>query len=263
MNRLLITFLVLLLSATTGCSRHPMSVDKAALAQAAPAAASGAARRTLAYQHSIQIDTQEDRVAAIHAAALAACREAAADLCTVLESHGSTGRFASATLRLRARPAGIPKLIAALGRQADITEQSTSAEDLAAPLQDGEKKLAMLTAYRAQLEDLRHRAGTDVDALIKVNRELAQVQSELEAAAGKQAYLMQRVETEILDISIRSEHNQSFWRPISHAASDFGGNLSQGVSGAITGVAYLLPWVLIVAFVAWVVRRLWRWRRAR
>lgn len=263
MNRLLIACLFLV--ALAGCSRPGESGPAGGLASKETAARGGAAdsaRRTLAYEHTLQLDAPGDKVAAIHQSALAACQAATADLCAVLDSRINTGRFASASLRLRAKPAGIQKLIAALGKQAEITDQSTHAEDLAGPIQDGEKKLAMLTSYREELEALRKRPGNDVDALIKVTRELAQVQSELEALTGRQASLVQRVETEILNVTIRTERNTSFWSPISQAASDFGGSLSQGISTAITGVAYLLPWGLVIGVVFWVVRKLWRRRKA-
>lgn len=263
MNRLLIA--CLLFVAIAGCSNGGESGPAAKVLAMDVAPASGTAaespRRTLAYRHAIRIDTQADKVAAVHEVALAACREAVAELCTVLGSRVSAGRTAAASVQLRAKPAGIQKLIAAMSRQGDVTEQSTQAEDLAGPIQDGDKKLAMLTTYRAELEALRRRAGNDVDALIKATRELAQVQSELEAARGMQAGLTQRVETEILDIDIRADRNATFWRPISLAMSDFGGSLSQGISAAITGVAYLLPWLFILALAVWGARKLWRRRK--
>ena len=264
MRRLLITFLVLL--GMAGCSRQNTSGP---LADAPTGAAQGSAtgtdgqRRTLAYQHSIQIDTQEAKVAPIYEAAMAACRAASDDLCTLLESHIGTGRLASASLRFRAKPGGIAKLVVALGKQADITEQSTKAEDLAGPIQDGDKKLAMLTTYRAELEELRSHAGNGVDALIKLSHELAEVQSELETAGVIQARLMQRVQTETLDVTILSERNQSFWKPISLATSDFGSNFSQGVSTAITGTAYLIPWVFLIGLAVWIARTIWRRRNPR
>ncbi|WP_310732098.1 DUF4349 domain-containing protein [Roseateles sp. YR242] len=141
------------------------------------------------------------------------------------------------------------------------TSRSTQAEDLAGPIREGEKKLAMLTAYRAELEALRKRPGNDVDALIKVTHELAAVQSELEEANGKQAQRVQRVETEILNISIQSDRSKSFWRPIALAMSNFGGSLSQGISSTITGLAYLLPWALVIGLVIGVSRKLWRRRK--
>jgi hypothetical protein len=252
MRRLLMTLLLLL--AATGCSRKAETTSFAE-------APRGGASRYLAYEHSIALDTDQSKIAAIYEAGQAACRQATADLCTILEARISTGRDASASLKFRAKPSGIPKLIAALGKQAEITNQSTSAEDLAAPIEDAGKKLAMLNDYRTKLEALRDRAGTDVDALIKVNRELAQVQGELEAIAGKHAHLMQRVDTEILNVAIRADHNQSFWRPIGLAMSDFGTSFSQGISIAIAGVAYLIPWVFIFGFMAWAGRKLWRRRK--
>jgi hypothetical protein len=257
MRRLLIA--LLLLGAIAGCS----SKDGAATIANTPSsrAAADSASRYLAYQHSIQIDTEERKVTTIYEAGQAACREAAIDLCTVLESRINTGRAAYASLKFRAKPSGIQKLNLALGKHAAITERSTSAEDLAAPIEDATKKLGMLNDYRTKLEALRGRASNDVDALIKVNRELAQVQSELEAITGKHAHLVQRVETEILNVTIRSDHNQSFWSPIALAMSDFGSNLSQGVSIAISGIAYLIPWALVFGLAAWVCRKLWRRRK--
>lgn len=257
MRRMLIT--LLLLVSVAGCSNKAETTPRGEAAS--PSAPRAAAGRYLAYEHSIEIDADGRKIAAIYEAGQAACRQDVDDFCTVLDARISSGRNASASLKFRAKPGGIPKLIAAFGKQGEITTQSTRAEDLAGPIEDAAKKLAMLNDYRTKLEALRERASSDVDALIKVNRELAQVQGELEAIAGEHAHLMQRVDTEILDVEIRADHNQSFWRPIELAASDFGTNLSQGISTAIAGVAYLIPWALIFGFMAWVGRKIWRRRK--
>ncbi|OWQ47881.1 hypothetical protein CDL60_04605 [Roseateles noduli] len=264
MNRLLIALLILVV---TGCSpksgSSPAFVaakDRAPMPQEKMA---DAPRRLLAYIHTIEIDTSEDKIAATHQAAVAACRAAAAELCEVLESRIDSGRQGEATLRVRAKPSGIEKLIASMSQQGEITSRSTYAEDLGGPIVEGEKKLAMLTSYRAELEALRKRPGNDADALIKLTHELAQVQSELESASGKQTDLMRRVETEILTINIRSEHSKSFWKPITRAGSDFGGSLSNGIASAITGVAYLLPWSVVLGLAFWIGRKLWRRRKVR
>jgi hypothetical protein len=253
-------FLVLLLLvAVAGCSRTGQSVRLAE----APAVAkpSPAAHAYLAYKHDVEVDTEEQKVGPLFERMQAACRAATDDACVILQSRISTGRDAAAWLTFRAKPGGIPKLVAALGKQAEITKQSTTAEDLAGPIADASKELAMLQQYRAQLEALLGRSKDDVEALIRLNKELAQVQSDLEAMTGEHAHLMQRVETEILDVSIISARNQSFWRPIGAAFADFGANLSQGVSSAITGIAYLVPWGIVLLFLGWVGRKLWRRRR--
>jgi Domain of unknown function (DUF4349) len=259
MKRALITLLMLI--AVSGCSERDAS--KAWAPTQSGTATPGSANRFLAYQHTIHIDAEEDKVASVYEAGQAACREAVADLCAVLESRITTGRTASASLKFRAKPGAIPKLIAALSKQGQVTNQSTSAEDLAGPIEDSAKKLALLTDYRTRLEGLRGRGSNDVDALIKLNKELSQVQSELEATTGQQAHLVQRVETEILSVLIDSSQNQSLFRPIALALSDFGRNLSQAFSIAITAIAYLIPWALVLVLLVWAGRVLWHRRKRR
>jgi hypothetical protein len=219
--------------------------------------------RQLAYEHFVDIDAAPDRVAAIHDAGVAACRAATAAGCTLLESRLDSEPDASATLKFRARPDVVPTLLATLGQKEGIARRSTHVEDLSGPIADTARQLAMLDDYRSRLEALRNRAGNDVDALIKVNRELADVQSRLEAEDGKRAVLARRVDTEILNVSIRSDRHRPFWAPIGRALADFGGNLAQGISIAISGVAYLLPWLFVISLAVWVVRKLRRRRRGR
>lgn len=242
-----------------GCSSRQEAADSAQ----APATQQGHAKaaRQLAYEHEIAIDTAPDRVASIHATGLAACRDAGAAACTLLESRIDSEPEASATLKFRARPDVIPKLVASMGQKADLARQSTRVVDLSGPIADSDRQLAMLEDYRSRLEALRSRAGNDVDALIKVNRELAEVQSSLEEANGKRAVLAQRVETEILGVSIHSDRQRPFWAPVKRAFAGFGKDLSQGIAIAISGMAYLLPWLVMLLLAVWTGRKLWRRRR--
>lgn len=213
--------------------------------------------RYLAYEHTIQLDVAEDRVESIHRTVIDNCNQATEDLCVVLESHLNTGRYASANIRLRAKPDGIKKLIATLGAQGNVISQSVTAEDLASPISDADKRLEMLNDYRTRLESLRDKAGENIDALIKVNKELAEVQSAIESLSGERAYLLQRVETEILTVTITSQTEGSFWRPIGLAMQDFSDNLSDSISGVVTASAFMLPWVVTLVIIGWIVRKLW------
>jgi len=258
-----IVAITLVLALAAGCSskREASASGQGDVVQnklAAPAAP--AANRQLAYEHDVDIDAAPDKVAALYADGLKACRDAAA-ACTLLESRIQGEPQAEATLKFRAAPALIPKLVNAMGQRAELARQSTRAEDLSGPIADTARELAMLDDYRARLEALRGRAANDIDALIKVNHELAEVQAKIEAANGTRAQLAQRIDTEILNVSIRSGRQQSFWAPIGRASKEFGGDLAKGISIAIAGVAYLLPWVFILSIAAWAVRKLWRRRR--
>ncbi|MEY8689517.1 MAG: DUF4349 domain-containing protein [Leptothrix sp. (in: b-proteobacteria)] len=260
MNRLMFALMVIVIG--SGCARKEEFAGAPAPMAAKAQAERGKASAFLAYEHALSIDTDEQKIAAIFEAAQMACHEAAEALCTVLESRIDAGREGSALLKFRAKPEGILQLKAVLSRQGEVVDQSTTAEDLAAPIADAAKQQAMLKDYRTRLENLRdHTTSHDVEALIKIHHELAQVQSELEAISGTHAHLMQRVQTEILRVYIRSVQHRSFWKPISQAMGDFGGNLSQGVAVAITGTAFLIPWVVLLTVLAWGGRKLWRRRK--
>ncbi len=236
---------------SAAASSPPGSADR-------PAQGSGV-NRYLAYEHSVSVRTDAEKVIALAESLQAACRGAVDDACAILGANLSRGDGARATLRLRARASGIQKLLGVLSAQGDIEGQSTTAEDLAGPIEDNEKKLAMLNSYRGQLEALRGRANADVDSLIKLTRELAEVQSQIEQLSGSQAQLLQRVQTEILTVSIYSSGGLSFWSPIGDASSDFGADLSEAIAAMITAIAFLLPWAMLAIAIALV----WAWRAWR
>lgn len=228
-----------------------------------PGANAAPVNRFLAYEHSIGLETEEDKVAALFEAAQATCLEAVADACVILDARVSRGDHASASMKFRARTEGIRKLVAVLSAGGRVSGQSTTAEDLAGPIEDNRKKIAMLTDYRGQLEALRSRGNADLDSLLRLTRELAEVQSQIEAMAGSQGQLERRVETEILNVTISSFASQSFWRPTADAASEFAQNLSEALGLVITVIAFLLPWMVLVALCIWVTGLWRRWRRRR
>jgi hypothetical protein len=262
MNRTLMA--VLLLAAFTGCSHKEETGTAQQPVAASAKGAAPAARRTLAYQHHVDVDVPDDKVAQVFEAGQAACRALVTEQCTIMQaqlSGSASDQAASASLTIRALPAAIPKLLATFATRGEITRQSTRAEELSGPLEDQAKKLALLKDYRDKLEGLRTRAANDIDSLIKVNHELAQVQGELEAATGAQAALQRRVDTELLEVKITSQRHQAFWRPIGQAADQFGTSLSQGTAIAISATAYLIPWILLLSLAIWIGRKLWRRRK--
>jgi hypothetical protein len=249
---------IVLCATIAGCTRK---VETAPAQMETRAAGAGS---YMAYEHSVALDVDDTRVVSTHDAIATACQRAVADGCLILESHVTTGRDVYASIKLRARSEGIKKIIAGLDSLGTIVRQSTIAEDLSKPIADAKKRLEMLTDYRSRLESLRARASTDVDALIKVNKELAQVQSELETETAAQSNLKLRIDTEILNISIASNLEKSFWHPIGSALKDFTSNLSDGISSAVTAMAYILPWSILLIACGWLSAKLWSgWKRRR
>jgi hypothetical protein len=146
--------------------------------------------RRLAYEHTVSVDTTQDKLQDLFALLQKKCSELSDDACEVLESRVSTGRNPHASLRLRVKPRGVVKVISLLNQSGTVVEQSTVAEDLAAPIASTDQNLALKSDYRAKLETLRKQAGNDIDALIKINRELAQVQSDIDVLTGTSANLL-------------------------------------------------------------------------
>jgi hypothetical protein len=212
----------------------------------------------LAYAHAASVDTAEDGVRPLYDKLIAACKAEPADGCVLLDSELSSGRDVSARVSFRTSPAGVRRLIGLASAGGDLSSQSTQVEDLAGPIVDSNKRLDMLRQYQKKLQELERRADSDVDALIKVSRELATIQSELEQASGDNARLMERVNKDVLKVSIGTRMNRSFWAPVRHALGDFSGNLSNGMSGAITGLAYMLPWMLAFLLLFPLARKAWR-----
>ncbi|GJJ03730.1 hypothetical protein RugamoR64_42680 [Duganella rhizosphaerae] len=255
MVRLLCLVVVMTLA---GCSR-PQAMDGSA-----PMAAGTAQGRDkfLAYQHAVTIDTGENQIKPLLERLTGACQADRENGCTLLKSSLGGGRREDAFLRVRAKPAGINKLLALAAAGGELARQETSVEDLARPVSDSAKRLEMLRVYQQRLTELERKPGIDADALIKLAREQASVQAELEQASGENAHLMARINLDLLDIHIQSGSRLSFWSPIQRSLSDFNGNLSSGIASTLTGLAYLLPWSLILALIWWLARKLWRRRGA-
>jgi hypothetical protein len=194
---------------------------------------------------------------------VAACQVDVANQCTLLSSGVTGGRESSAHIRVRIKREGVEKLIALAATGGELASRNTAAEDLEGPIRDNAKRLDMLRSYREKLLALESKVGNNAEALIKLSQELATVQSELESATGVEARLMERVNMDLLNISIQSHTQRGFWSPVRRASSDFSTNLSEGIASAITGAAYLLPWALILFVFGIVVRKVWRRTRRK
>jgi hypothetical protein len=248
---------IILMLAMEGCSERDHAGNSAPSESKLASVPKKVPTQFLAYEYALQLLVDADNLPVVYADAQSVCRQAQSDQCVITESHLNTGRNITAGISFRAKPEGVKKLTSFLISKGTVVSQSVTSEDLASPILDSNEKLAILSDYRAKLATLRGSANVDVDALIKVNKELAEVQGEIESLSGDRAHLLQRVETEVLKVNIESTESKSFWRPVLNAFSNFGSNLSEGVSDAVSGVAYLSPWGVLIVL-GWALRRWWR-----
>ncbi|MBI3898019.1 MAG: DUF4349 domain-containing protein [Gammaproteobacteria bacterium] len=251
--------LLIVFSTLIGCSGKEANPQAGRFAESPVAAeADGARNKYLAYEHSISVDTTEDGTSSLYEKIISTCKADKPNGCTLLDSNLTTGRSISAQIKIQAKPAGIKNIIGIVSAGGELINQATHVEDLALPITDNNKRLEMLKQYQLRLMKLEQKANNDVDALIKVSKELATVQSEIEQAAGQSVYLLERVNLEVLTISIGTHINRSFWSPIANAVADFSGDLSNGISSTVWALAYILPWSIILLIFVVIVRKLWR-----
>lgn len=274
--------LLLALVLGTGCSQStpPARVSQAPLRSASAALAVAGAPRAmpvgaaiparipgagaagaLSREYEVDIDVPENALERRYRLLVDRCGADTQHHCTLLESDLSIGDNPSARVRVRIDPPATEALIsyaASLGR---LEHRSTSVEDLAPVIEDTQTRLAMLTAYRKQLLELSGKAGTHVEAAIKIAAELSNVQTQLERTEAEASNETRRTQTDLVAIELSAEHH-AILRPIRAALDGFLGNLSNGIAQAITALAYILPWACLLVPLAALVRLGWRrWRR--
>ncbi len=259
------TFILLIVFASlTGCGKNEDGAHRGYLFERAAPASDVERNRNkyLAYEHSVSVDPNENGAKSLYEKVISTCKADNANGCTLLDSNLTTGRSISAQIKIRAKPEGIKNIIGIVSSNGELTNQATHVEDLARPIIDNNKRLEMLKQYQRRLLKLEREATNNVDSLIKLSKELATVQSEIEQAAGENAHLLERVNMDTLNISISTNKNRSFWSPVVNSISDFSGNLSNGISVALVSLAYVLPWAVLILIFAVIGRKIWRRRRA-
>ncbi len=213
----------------------------------------------LAYEHSITVEVKESTLQLKYDTFLSKCSKDTETNCTMLDSSLSIGEhFGQANIRIRINPEGVDTFSQLAVESGKITNQSTKVDDLAKDVIDTNKRIEMLTSHRDKLLELEESKSTDVDSLLKIAKELTSVQSQLEYSAGKELYLKQRINRDVLNIFFQTKRDRSFLKPIVTAAGDFGYELASGISEAISIFAYVIPNFIIFIILLIVTIKIWK-----
>jgi hypothetical protein len=212
----------------------------------------------LSYEHKLYVKLQRDALAVKYKTLTDHCAADRSNNCTILESELTSGDYSYAKIKVRIAPAGVETFLKVAGKNGEITSESTSVEDLSTQIFDTEKRIKLLQTYQIDLLELQKQAKGDIDSLIKVSQEIANVQSQLEDFSGSNQKLLQRVDMDIINIHLSTNTQDSFSQPIVDALDEFKSNLAEGIAGAITGTAYLIPWLTILLSIFLLSRFIWR-----
>jgi hypothetical protein len=254
---------ILCLLALVGCSHHEVAAVGALQLRTAATEASVQQRRAgdLAYEHTVNIELDGADLASRVRAIQAACTTDKQFGCTVLEvSVRSADQLPSGMLRLRLAPAGVDTFVSAASKGGKITDRTTHAEDLAQPVADNERQLAMLTTHRDRLMQFMNDRSLKVDQLITVSKELASAQSQIETLSNTQANLRRRIDTELLSLQLSVPSNviAAARTPVAEAVRSFRMDFTDAVAQVIRFVAALIPWLVVIIPGIILVRMFWR-----
>lgn len=148
-----------------------------------------------------------------------------------------------------------------------VTVQSheETSDDKTTAVLDIEKRLEAKIALRDRLTAmLRDPAPKSTADLVALERELAQVQGEIEAGTAQRDHL--RTITGTVKVSIAYSGGTAKWAgldvsPIAKAFSEIGGVFVRSLAMVILFIAGLVPWLPLVYLAFWLIRRMIRrWR---
>ena len=260
MNHIKPIYLILIALNISGCSSDSSSEPQYSMMSSASSTRlkQKGKSKYLAYEHSMTIEFPKKEIGKAFNSIISFCSEDVINKCTILHSSLNAGSYASSNIKLRISPDGVEALLGVASEKGAITRRSTDVEDLQDAIVNGTKRLEMLIQYQNRLLKLEEQSSKNVDSLIKIAEELSKTQSDIEYATGVKAKLLQRTQIDIVNISIQRLDYTSFWTPISNSFSNFGENLSDGISETVNAVAYLLPWALILLLLVYIIRTFWR-----
>ncbi|WBQ09935.1 DUF4349 domain-containing protein [Hyphomonadaceae bacterium ML37] len=261
-------------SVTTAGARMAAAPPPPAMAEQAMESGGGASQAPaeagdpesyLAYRYDYSVRLPGEGLAGLHGAHVATCEAAGLGQCQVV--HASTQNAgtenARANLRLRAAPAWIARFREGLAAELEgaggtVISEQTGVEDLTTQIVDGEARLRARIALRDRLQAMLEQREARLEELIQVERELARVQSDIEARESVIAALRLRVSMSELSVAYHPQltpASASNFEPVSEAIESMSRTFAESVAALISFLAALLPWLVLIIPGAWLIRR--------
>ena len=257
---------VLMLAACSQSPREPSSADPPG--PSSTQVDQSAAGKRVAVSHVFSLRLPSTEVEAVQQRHLTECRKLGCSVLNTQLDRSNEGRI-SARSSVRIAPDAYPTFAVVIqAPPVNVITHSESAEDKTVPMLDIEKRLQVKSSLRdrlaSMLSDPRAKSTADLFALEK---ELAQVQGDIESAIAEREYLRTITETMRVDITYRGQAEQVAgidFSPIKQAMEGAGRTAVTSTASLISFLAAVAPWLPLIALLLWGARRgLRRWRAQR
>lgn len=196
----------------------------------------------LAYSYKYRIEAPAKSIDLLVGKHEAACQAAGPAVCQITgaDVRRVSERNVTGTLSLRARPDWMAAFRAGLAADAEgvggkIAASNTGADDLSASIVDAQAQIRAKEIAGDRLEDLMRRTGK-IEDLANVERELAEMRGEIDAAKSNLALMKNRVRMSSMTIDYGPKGSlaeDGAWRPVGDAV-----RASQGLAASV--VAFLI-----------------------
>jgi hypothetical protein len=229
-------------------------------AHGAAAAAHDPSGPRLAYSYSDTLSLPADDIEAALDHDQRACMAAGAAVCELVGSslsrHGSdTG---AGHLELRATPAWIASFRSGLANEAkaaggEIKSAQLQSEDLTRNLVDTEAAIRAKTVLRDRIQQLVATRPGGLSEVMDAEKELAAVQTDLDATQSEYAVMRARVDMSTLTIDYQADGlaaPDNPFRPLTAAARAFLGNVVRVFAVLLSLLSFVLPLALVAGPVA-------------
>jgi hypothetical protein len=243
-----------------------MKQSRAANVQAEDAAAAAPAQdemaqRFLAVRQELNVEVPQAQLADAWGQVRDLCATLRCELLTATLLRETPQQPGNALLEMRVAPADVDRLLGTLAGVATIVSQNTISEDKTTEVIDVEARIKNRTDFRDSLRLM-------LRDLLEIQRTLSDTQAELDAMAAQRKLLEQQTSKQHIQIQFTPTRalvqGGTSYSPIGRALRDAGHVLGESMGALITFVAAVLPWlVLVVLPLGWMLRALWRRRRAR
>lgn len=248
-----------------GLKAAPNSVDTEARQQQ-PSAVSEprAVRPQLAYEYAYSLELPPEAVVPLFERHRQACEAAGPARCQLLAaSTEQVDETATrATLTLRATPDWLSAFRRRLAGDAKandgrIAQSSVTSEDLGRSIIDTEAYLRAGATLRDRLQNLLATRTGKIGELLEIERELARVQGELDAARARLEDMRTRVAMSKMTIAYAPDELLLAGTRAGQVnyGADFVDTINASFLALVQLVAALLPWLLLAAPLVWLFRK--------
>jgi hypothetical protein len=137
-------------------------------------------------------------------------------------------------------------------------EHTTQSADRTAEVVDTEAKLKNLTEFRDRLRVMLAKFPANIKDLVEVERELANVQSEIDSFSMTRKALANETEKVAIQITFRSKPSMTrtgVFAPIASACDESGSVFSESLGSLITFIFAVIPWLVLIIPAIWIIVR--------